>query len=229
MKGQTLEATWRHSHLPSTPKPWVQSLAQQSTTQTQDKNSSSFPRLSNFRASSIQALYTLTATDFREKGSWICMLGEGWQKKQAPVSNGQTWVKGTHCVPVLTRGADSSAQLQPHTKNRLMKPRQWQQAHPWPAGWLAFSLHTPQTGWCSKNHKTVTTRDSRSNPRQPQRGRLQHQRTKTAAWGAGENPYCVCSPGWSWNPDSPKAPIVQCRNHRCGHHNQTLALYSITF
>lgn len=35
------------------------------------------------------------------------MLGEGWQKKQAPVSNGQPWVKGTHCVPVLSARTDN--------------------------------------------------------------------------------------------------------------------------
>lgn len=108
---------------------------------------------------------------------------------------GQMWVKGTQMwlsprlyTLTTTRGADSSAQLQPHTKNKLMKPRQWQQAYLGPpAGWTSACT---QIGWCSKE-PTVTPRDS--NPKQPQQGRLQHRRTKTeqlGGGGGGENPCC---------------------------------------
>lgn len=130
------------------------------------------------------------------------------------------WLSPRLYTLTITRGADSSAQLQPHTKNKLMKPQQWQQAHLGPpAGWTSACTHTD---WLvqqrtDSNHKRLQSQAA------PTGQTPTSENQDRAAWGAGENP-CRGSAIQTL----PKL-LVQCRNDRCGHHNQILALYSIIF
>lgn len=93
----------------------------------------------------------------------------------------------------ITRGADSAAQLQPHTKKKLMKPRQWQQAHLGPpAGWASACTHhrLVRAARTDSNHKRLQIQSQAAPTGQTPTSENQDR----AAWGAGESPCRVYVP-----------------------------------